>query len=204
MRKKLLIAFILILITLLTFNLVACSGDENIVGEVNITINLDKEYADLSVNCPEGTIKKNSETQYSVNLKSLLPVEVVIYSPGYEVVTLSYTTKQLNENSNITENLKLKQELYRFSFISENKELELAKDYNNIKLTVSAGKYVLESERPINQNIILTAGNDYKDVVLFKEMFIYAGSNGNYSQQIPLIGKNDQQVAMFIPSIYKT
>ena len=63
MRKKLLIAFILILITLLTFNLVACSGDENIVGEVNITINLDKEYADLSVNCPEGTIKKNSETQ---------------------------------------------------------------------------------------------------------------------------------------------
>lgn len=198
MRKKIFTLLIVLLIVLLTFSLVACGEDNNYDGNVTIIVNLDKDYGDIQVNCPEGDIEKNSNTKYTIKLNSTLPIDIILQCDGFEKIVLRYKTEDLKNNSEITENVSFKSELYRFSFAVQLVEVKLAQEYSGIKLISQAGAYILESERPIKQDIILDAGEDYKQVILFKEVFKYVAAKGKLPDPIPVIGKNDKNVAVFV------
>ena len=108
MRKKIFTLLIVLLIVLLTFSLVACGEDNNYDGNVTIIVNLDKDYGDIQVNCPEGDIEKNSNTKYTIKLNSTLPIDIILQCDGFEKIVLRYKTEDLKNNSEITENVSLK------------------------------------------------------------------------------------------------
>lgn len=203
MRKKMFIILTLIFLAIMCCSLVACADNTNFDGKAEITINFDKEYKDVSVNCPEGSIGQVSSTQYFIKLESTKPVDVVLICPGYESIIKSYSTKEL-KSGKITENVSFKDSLYRFSFRVANDEagtdLKLAEEYKDINLTIQSGSYMLESTEPIAQDIVLKYTDDYKPMILFKESFKYTGVNGKIKGTLPLLKKDDQNAVIFIPS----
>ncbi len=199
MRKKLLIFFIVVLIALLSVSLIACDKDiTNFSGNVTVNITLDREYDNLTVECPEGKIEKISNLKYIVMLENLLPVDILVCAPGYENVALRYSTEKLKENSNINESVSLKQELYRFTFSMESQSVKLAESYDGINLVVQASQYVLESIRPITQDIKLDCGDGLKTAILFKEVFVYTGTKGKLSEKLPMVEIGSDKVAIFV------
>lgn len=199
MRKKLLIFFIVVLIALLSVSLIACDKDiTNFNGNVTVNITLDRKYDNLTVECPEGKIEKISNLKYTVMLESILPVDILVCAPGYENVALRYSTEKLKANSNINESVSLKQELYRFTFSMESQSVKLAESYDGINLVVQASQYVLESIRPITQDIKLDCGDGLKTAILFKEVFVYAGTKGKLSEKLPMVEIGSDKVAIFV------
>lgn len=199
MRKKLFTLLIVLLIGLLTFSLVACADDFNYDGNVTVTVNLDKDYGDVIVNCPEGEIEKNSNVKYTIKLSSTLPVDIVLKCEGFEQITLRYTTEDLKNNSEITENISFQLELYRFTFYVQGVDIKLAQNYSGVALISQGSAYVLESEKPIKQDILLDAGDNYEQIILFKEMFKYVASKGKLITPIPVVNKNSNKVAVYVP-----
>ncbi len=199
MRKKLLIFFIVVLIALLSVSLIACDKDiTNFNGNVTVNITLDREYDNLTVECPEGKIEKISNLKYIVMLENLLPIDILVCAPGYENVALRYSTEKLKANSNINESVSLKQELYRFTFSMESQSVKLAESYDGINLVVQASQYVLESIRPITQDIKLDCGDGLKTAILFKEVFVYTGTKGKLSEKLPMVEIGSDKVAIFV------
>lgn len=200
MRKKFIITLAILLMITLSLCLVAC-GKTDYSGDATITINFDKSYDNLTVNCPEGEITKNSDVKFTVKLKNTLPVDIVLACSGYETIILSYTTDMLKENKNISEKITFKNEKYRFYFkIAEEieGEISLAKDYKGIEIASNSGTYVLESNAPIREDIELFVGDKYQNVILFEKIIKYTGSIGKYSKDIPLIEKNSNKAVIYL------
>lgn len=205
MRKKFLIFLSICIIACLSLCLASCVDNSDYSGEAHVTINLDKEYSEVSVNCPQGEIEKKDNKQYVVSLSNILPVDIVVACPGYETVIFSYTTKQLKQNANITESVTFKNEFYRFSFkVQDNEKIELAEDYEGINLSIQSGRYVLESEKPISQDIKFNVKNEeLKPFVIFKESIIYNGAKGALGESIPLLDKRESNSSViYVPTSF--
>lgn len=205
MRKKFLIFLSICIIACLSLCLVACADNTDYSGEVRVTINLDKEYPEVSVNCPQGEIEKKDNKQYVVSLSNTLSVDIVVACPGYETVIFSYTTKQLKQNSDITESVTFKNEFYRFSFkVQNNEKIEFAEEYEGINLSIQSGSYVLESEKPITQDIKFNVKNEeFKSFVIFEESIIYNGAKGSLVESIPLLDKRESNSAViYVPASF--
>ena len=205
MRKKFLIFLSICIIACLSLCLASCVDNTDYSGEVRVTINLDKEYPEVSVNCPQGEIEKKDNKQYVVSLSNTLPVDIVVACPGYETVIFSFTTKQLKQNSDITESVTFKNEFYRFSFkVQNNEKIEFAEDYEGINLSIQSGSYVLESEKPITQDIKFNVKNEeFKPFVIFEESIIYNGAKGSLVESIPLLDKRESNSAViYVPTSF--
>lgn len=205
MRKKFLIFLSICIIACLSLCLASSVDNTDYSGEVRVTINLDKEYPEVSVNCPQGEIEQKDSKQYVVSLSNILPVDIVVACPGYETVIFSYTTKQLKQNSDITESVTFKNEFYRFSFkVQNNEKIEFAEDYEGITLSIQSGSYVLESEKPILHDVKFNVKNEeYKPFVIFEESIIYNGAKGSLGEAIPLLEKIESYSAViYVPASF--
>lgn len=204
MKRKILISLCLALIICVATCLVACGGLEDYTGEVDITINLDKEYDGVQVDCPQGDVQLLNSTSFQVKLKNRLPVEILISCDGHETYSLTYTYEQLKGKDSITENIQLKGALYKFYFnISqleeENYDVALLQEYEGVELKHINGGYVLESVSPIAEDIYLTIGKDYYEIPLYAEMFNYSTHEARLDAGIPVARKDSGSAIIYYP-----
>lgn len=196
MKKKMFGILTILFILLLALSLVACSNDYE--GNATITLNLQEEYKDFEVNCPSAKVKKITNKQYVVELNQLLPVDIILTSEGHETLTLQYTTARLKKEKNIVESVKMNTKQYQL-FLSFDKEVSDVKVLNYQNLTVSKTKneYVLKSNEPLKDEVVLSVGEKYENVILYKPLLDYYNYECVIKMQVPIIAKNSGKVALF-------